>query len=90
MSKLATQLQAVTDIPSRAKRGPNNACFPRYGAGDLDDWNEIERLRNEGFEWRDVQRTVDEKLGITEPIAPDKFRYHWRRKCYCWPQDLRL
>lgn len=99
MSKLAQKIATVrpADLPPRQtwRRGPVNQCYRLYGAGDLEDWEAIEVLRQGSLEarplqWREVQREVDKGLGITRPLQIDKFRYHWKRKCYCWPEDLRL
>lgn len=89
MSKLAQQIASSTP-PTAApvKRGPNNACFPLYGAGDLEDWQEVERLR-EGRTWRQVQDHIDFLAGVEQRLPLEKFKYHWRRFCYCWPIDLR-
>lgn len=89
MSKLAKQI-ATSPIPTAEpfRRGPENACFPLYGAGDLDDWQAVESLRP-GREWRQVQAHVDDLAGIEKSLPLEKFKYHWRRKCYCWPEDLR-
>lgn len=90
MSKLAEKLATVAEAAKPVKRGPDNKCFPIYGAGDLEDWEAIARLRSQGHTWRDTQRIVDSELGITTPLVNDKFRYHWGRKCFCWPEELRL
>ena len=75
----------------RVRKGPSGVCHGVYPpATDLDDWAEVERLRKAPSNWREAQVVVDGMLGITEPIPNDKFRYHWRRKCFCWPDDLRL
>ncbi|MCD4535655.1 hypothetical protein LRP67_16300 [Nocardioides sp. cx-169] len=88
MSALAQKI-ATTPLPSeRVRRGPANACFPLYGAGDLEDLGEIERLR-ESLTWREVQSHIDGLLDIAKPLPLEKFRYHWRRRCFCWPEDLR-
>lgn len=88
MSKLAQQIAELPAAPA-PRRGPANACFPLYGHGDLEDWEAIEARRSSGTEWRQVQHDVDQFLGIETPIPLEKFRYHWRRRCYCWPEDLR-
>lgn len=94
MSKLAKKIAASAPpkaIP--AQRGPANACYPIYGAGDLEDWEALEVLRKQGprvLEWREVQIHVDQLAGITKPLPLAKFKYHWRRMCYCWPEELRL
>ena len=89
MSKLAHKI-AATPPPAAnpVKRGPANACFPLYGAGDMEDWEVVEALR-EGRTWRQVQDHVDKIAGVSQRLPLEKFRYHWRRFCYCWPEDLR-
>ena len=92
MSKLAQKI-AELPVPNSAPtlRGPKNACFPLYGEGDLEDWEAIEHLRigPPELEWRAVQAHIDNLAGITKPLPLEKFRYHWRRRCPCWPEDLR-
>ena len=89
MSKLASKIaQTAPPEATPVKRGPANACFPLYGAGDLEDWNEVERLRI-GRTWRQVQEHIDPIAGVEKPLPLEKFRYHWRRMCFCWPADLR-
>jgi len=89
VSKLASKI-AATPPPEVApvKRGPNNACFPLYGAGDLEDWEQVE-ARRVGRTWREVQEYIDGLVGVEKRLPLEKFRYHWRRMCYCWPEDLR-
>jgi hypothetical protein len=70
------------------RRGPANACFPLYGAGDLEDWEAVEALCADRT-WREVQQHVDGLAEVTKPLPLEKFRYHWRRRCFCWPEDLR-
>jgi hypothetical protein len=89
MSALATKLANVApEAVTGTRKGPEGACHGKYPA-DLDDWTEVHRLRAHPSTWRDAQRIVDDALGITDPIANDKFRYHWNRKCWCWPAELR-
>jgi hypothetical protein len=89
MSKLATKLAPLGPPERQVRRGPANVCHPVYGDGDLDDWREIERLRADGHTWREVQAIVDGLLKIERPIHNDKFRRHWRRACFCWPEEHR-
>ena len=92
MSRLARSL-AETDVKlaERVRKGPLGECGKVYPPGDLEDWAEVERIRHlPRSSWREAQRVVDENLGVTAPIDNDKFRYHWRRKCFCWPPELRL
>ena len=88
MSKLAN-LPTADEVTakSRVRRGPTGAC-DIYGDGDLDDWRQVERLRL-GTSWAEAQREVDTVLGISRPIDGDKFRYHWRRRCWHWTEDER-
>jgi hypothetical protein len=87
MSRLATQLPTAEAIATRVRRGPSGAC-DIYGDGDLDDWRAVERLRLATC-WVDAHKAVDETLDITEPIDTDKFRYHWRRRCWHWSEAQR-
>lgn len=90
MSKLASKIQAApAPVVKPVKRGPENACFPLYGTGDLEDWEAVEALRGDRT-WREVQDHIDQLAGVEKRIPLEKFRYHWRRRCYCWPEDLRL
>lgn len=87
MSKLATSLPTADSIQSdRVRRGPTGACDV-YGDGDLEDWAAVERLRTE-TSWALAQREVDATLKV-KSIDEDKFRYHWRRKCWHWSPDQR-
>lgn len=90
MSQLAGKLKAVETEPVRVRRGPLNQCHSLYGDGDLDDFEAIQAKREAGLSWREVQELVDEQLGIEKPIGLEKFRYHFRRRCFCWPDELRL
>ena len=89
MSALAKKIAELPLSITTPRRGPANTCFPIYGHGDLEDWEQIETLRANGYEWRSVQSHVDNILGVERPLALAKFRYHWRRRCFCWPEDLR-
>lgn len=71
------------------RRGPKPTC-DIYGEGTLDDWRRVENTRTmRGSSWTIAQRKVDALLGITEPIPNNFFQYHWKRKCSCWPAELR-
>ena len=87
MSKLAAMLPTPDQIErERSRPGRSGACDV-YGDGDIDDWRAVERIRLTAA-WVTAQRTVDATLGI-EPVDPDKFRYHWRRKCWHWTTEQR-
>lgn len=86
MSKLATKLPTAEAIATRVRRGPSGAC-DIYGDGDLEDWRAVEKLRRDTC-WADAQRAVDETLDVAA-IDTDKFRYHWRRRCWHWTQEQR-
>jgi len=91
MSAVAKRLSKTRpDLASVTRRGPSGACQGKYPGCDLEDWAEVERLRASPSNWREAQRLVDEAFGVTDPIPNDKFRYHWRRKCWCWPVGQRL
>jgi hypothetical protein len=90
MSKLASKITATPIDATRQRPGPPNRCFPLYGDGDLEDWQAVEALRYDGrLDWRSVQAHVDKLAGVEQPLPLEAFRRHWRRRCYCWPQDLR-
>lgn len=88
MSKLATKIASTPVEATGVRRGPANSCFPVYGQGDIEDAEAVDALRNT-LTWREVQAHVDSLLSVERPIAFEKFRYHWRRRCYCWPEGLR-
>lgn len=89
MSQLADKIATSPANLERVRRGPANSCFPLYGAGDLEDWEAVEGLRAQGLDWRAVQAHIDTLAEVDKPIPLDRFRYHWRRRCFCWPEDLR-
>jgi hypothetical protein len=90
MSKLADKLAASPPSEERVRRGPSNRCSQIYDA-DLEDANAIDEFRKRPTEsWSTAQTRFDKLLGVTQKIPNDKFRYHWRRRCWCWPDDLRL
>lgn len=87
MSKLATALPTPeTFVAERRRRGPSGVC-DIYGDGDLEDWAAVERLRL-GSTWAQAQGEVDRALGI-KAIDEDKFRYHWKKRCWHWTQEQR-
>lgn len=88
MSKLAGKIASTPIEASRVRRGPANSCFPVYGHGDQEDADAVAALRD-SLTWREIQAHVDSLLGVERPIAFEKFRYHWRQRCYCWPEDMR-
>lgn len=87
MTRLATDLPTAEQLAVRVRKGPTGAC-DIYGDGDLDDWRAVEALRIK-TSWAAAQRAVDQTLEITRPIDGDKFRYHWRRRCWHWSEDQR-
>lgn len=82
MSQLAEQL-ADAPVPPPPRKGPPAKCSI-YGEGDTDAADTIDRLREQGRTWMQVQGMVDKLLGVEQPIKNDLFRYHWRRKCDHW------
>lgn len=90
MSAAAQKLAAAAPTGARIKRGPDNQCAPVYEA-DLEDAEAIQEFRKRpGESWATAQTRWDEILGVSNRIPNDKFRYHWRRRCFCWPDDQRL
>lgn len=86
---LAEQLAQVADSDApEVRKGPLGACHI-YGEGNLEDWEAVEAKRRQGWQWADVQAAVDDITGVKAPIPLAKFKYHWRRRCYCWPRELR-
>lgn len=90
MSKLAGKLTAAESSGQRVRFGPPNVCSGVYDA-DLEDAQAIDEFRRRPNEsWATAQAMFDQLAGVTANIRNDKFRYHWRRKCWCWPDDQRL
>jgi hypothetical protein len=89
VSDLAAKIAETSPVSNPVRRGPIGACSI-YPPGDLDDWNAVEALRASHLSWREVQTHIDDLLGVDRPIHLEKFRYHWRRRCACWPDHLRL
>lgn len=89
MSKLASKIATSPPTAATVRRGPANRCYPLYGSGDMEDFEAVEALR-QNLTWRQVQEHIDDILGVTKPLPLEKFRYHFRRRCFCWPEDLRL
>lgn len=87
MSQLAKKLPTPEAVATRIRRGPSGAC-DIYGPGDLDDWAAVQSLRR-GTSWAVTHRAVDEALGINTPIDQDKFRYHFRMRCWHWTPEQR-
>ena len=86
---LASQLAEVASEGFVNKKGPEPACRPLYGDNATEeDWRAVEELRLR-TSWKFAQETVDQMLEIERPIRLEKFRYHWRRRCSCWPEDVR-
>ena len=89
MSKVADQMAAAPPSGDRVRRGPANVCGGIYDS-DPEDAQAIEDFRRrQGESWATAQAMFDQLAGVTRKIPNDKFRYHWRRKCWCWPDDLR-
>lgn len=73
----------------RDPRGPAPACQALYLEHSTEeDWTAVEGLRQKSS-WKFAQAKVDEMLKVEHPLPLEKFRYHWRRRCSCWPEDLR-
>jgi tRNA G26 N,N-dimethylase Trm1 len=90
MSVAAKKLSSAQPSGSRIRRGPTNLCGPIYEP-DLEDAEAIQEFRRRpGESWATAQAMFDKLAGVKVRIPNDKFRYHWRRKCFCWPDDLRL
>lgn len=96
MSQLASKIakssgvKPLDTIPKPVTQpGLRPVCYPLYGPGDLEDLLMVEAVRV-GREWHEVQAAVDASAGVINPLPLDKFRRHWRRRCSCWPKDLRL
>lgn len=87
MSQLAKKLPAPETVATRIRRGPTGEC-DIYGDGDLEDWRAVQNLRRQ-TSWAIAQRAVDEALGLSKRIDNDKFRRHFRMKCWHWTQDQR-
>ena len=90
MSKVAGKLATAPPSGSRVKRGPSSSCYGLYEA-DLEDARAIEEFRQRpGESWATAHVMCDQLAGIVRKIPTDKFRYHWRRRCWCWPDDQRV
>lgn len=94
MSQHAQKLAEAAPSPKRViQHGPVAKCRPLYGDGDMEDFTAIDEFRNRPNEsWRTAQDKWDSILGIPNEkrLTNDKFRYHWKRRCFCWPDELRL
>lgn len=89
MSKIASKLASAPPSVERVRRGPTNVCGGLYDP-DLDDANAIEEFRRRPSEsWATAQVKFDDLAAVPRKIPNDKFRYHWKRRCWCWPDDLR-
>lgn len=89
MSAAAKKLASAPPSQQRIKRGPDNVCAPVYEP-DLEDAQAIDEFRRKPTEsWATAQAMFDTLIGAEVKIPNDKFRYHWRRRCFCWPDDLR-
>lgn len=90
MSKIASKLTTAPPSGQRVRRGPTNVCGGIYEP-DLEDAQAIQEFRSRPNEsWSTAQAMFDQLAGVAQKIPNDKFRYHWRRRCWCWPDDLRL
>jgi len=90
MSAIAKKLTEARPDPVRHKPGPANKCHRIYKP-DPEDAQAIHEFRTrDGQSWATAQRMYDELAGVTVQIPNDKFRYHWKRRCFCWPDDLRI
>lgn len=91
MSAAAKKLTSAPPTGNRqTKRGPANRCAPIYRP-DLEDAQAIDAFRHRpGESWATAHAMYDELAGVTTRIPTDKFRYHWNRRCWCWPDDLRV
>lgn len=90
MSSVAKKLAEAPSVPVRIKRGPNNQCRGVYEP-DLEDAQAIDEFRHRpGQSWATAQTRFDELLKPSRHIPNDKFRYHWKRACFCWPDDQRV
>lgn len=83
MSKLATELPKV-EFGTGPRKGPRGACFGVYKDCDVEDLNAVQKLREDGLSWEQIQEQVDRILGVGEAIEKKKFVYHWRQLCTCW------
>lgn len=89
MSALAQKLPAPAEVEtSRVKPGPRGACAV-YGPGDKEDWLAINELRLE-HDWATARNVVHSQLDLGKLPDGDKFRYHWRGKCGCWSDELKV
>lgn len=84
MSKLAASLDEVELERTIQKR--HAACWPLYGAGDQEDKDSVDKLREKQITWDQIQKTIDELLEIPEKkkLNIRKFIRHWRGECSCW------
>lgn len=82
MSKLATELPKTSVIS--AGHGPVGACWRTYQDCDLEDLEAVQKLKNSGATWKQIQAEVDNILGITEPVSYRQFIYHFSQSCKCW------
>ena len=83
MSKLAASL-AEAEI-AKPDPTPRASCFPLYGACDAEDVDAVMRLREDQIPWQEVQRVVDDLLGIDADRAINNRRFirHWKSECSC-------
>ena len=90
MTAAAKKLATAPPSGQRVRRGPVNQCEGVY-LPDLEDAEAIQKFRQQSTEsWATAQTMYDKLIAAKVRIPNDKFRYHWRRRCFCWPDDLRL
>lgn len=82
MGSLASKLSDVR--VESVMKAPKTPCFPLYGWGDKEDLMTIQRLRDDGAEWAQVQTIVDKAAEVEHPLPLNKFIRHWLTHCSCW------
>lgn len=83
MSKLAQELPS-SNFGKTPLKGPRSACSLVYGDCDLEDYEAVVALKEQGLTWEQIQDQVDRILNIEDKIPTKKFTYHWRQMCTCW------
>ena len=86
---LAERLAALDTSDFTAVPGPVPACQRVYAEhSDEETWAAVHDLVSR-TSWKFAHERIDSLLEVTERIGMEKFRYHWRRRCSCWPPELR-